>query len=299
MPYVLEDYQNLFYKCGLSFCMCSQNLINLKINNMKNIFLVFAIIFISNSIFSQPPIIDGVVEKTLMKNRHVLTYGPVRQADIFWQKKIWRVIDVREKMNKSFMYPEAPFFEIVKKAAMNGEITLYSAGEDNFSDKITNFEGVFFERDTVEIIDMDYNATYQAIENVVDFETIRRFRIKELWYFNEVTSTLKVRILGIAPLRDIFDEDGNFRYEKPIFWIYYPHFRNVLARNEVYLPGNEQQQLSWDDLFEMRYFASTIYKEGNVYNRRIKDYSDGLDQLLEADKIKKELFNFEHDLWSY
>jgi len=57
--------------------------------------------------------------------------------------------------------------------------------------------------------------------------------------------------------------------------------------------------LSWDDLFEMRYFASTIYKEGNVYNRRIKDYSDGLDQLLEADKIKKELFNFEHDLWSY
>ena len=146
---------------------------------------------------------------------------------------------------------------------------------------------------------MDYNATYQAIENVVDFETIRRFRIKELWYFNEVTSTLKVRILGIAPLRDIFDEDGNFRYEKPIFLIYYPHFRNVLALNEVYLPGNEQQQLSWDDLFEMRYFASTIYKEGNVYNRRIKDYSDGLDQLLEADKIKKELFNFEHDLWSY
>ena len=70
--------------------MCSQNLINLKINNMKNIFLVFAIIFISNSIFSQPPIIDGVVEKTLMKNRHVLTYGPFRQADIFWQKKIKR-----------------------------------------------------------------------------------------------------------------------------------------------------------------------------------------------------------------
>jgi len=266
---------------------------------MKNILLIFAVIFISNSIFSQEKIIDGVVEKTLMKDRQVLKYAPVRQADIFWEKRIWRVIDVREKMNLSFMNPEAPFFEIIKKAAMNGEVNLYSAADDKFSEKITDFEGVFFERDTVEIYDENYDVTLQAIENEFNFEDAKRFRIKEVWFFDEATSTLKVRILGIAPLRDHFDDNGNFKYEKPMFWIYYPHFRNVLARNEVYLPGNDHQQLSWDDLFEMRYFASVIYKEGNVYNRRIKDYAEGLDRLLEADKIKQELFNFEHDLWSY
>jgi len=266
---------------------------------MKNILLICVIIFISNSIFSQKNIIDGVVEKTLMKDRQVLKYAPVRQADIFWEKRIWRVIDVREKMNLSFMYPEAPFFDIIKKAAMNGEATLYSAADDKFSEKITDFEGVFFENDTVEIYDENYDVTIQAIQNEFNYEDVKRFRIKEVWYFDEATSTLKVRILGIAPLRDIFDENGNFRYEKPMFWIYYPHFRNVLARNEAYLPGNDHQQLSWDDLFEMRYFASVIYKEGNIYNRRIKDYTEGLDRLLEADKIKKELFNFEHDLWSY
>lgn len=265
---------------------------------MKNILLIFVTIFMSNSVFAQQPL-DGVVEKTLMQDRQVLNYAPVRQADIFWEKRIWRIIDVREKMNQSFMYPELPFFEIIKKAAMNGEVTLYSAADDKFSEKINDYEGVFFENDTVEIYDENYDVTIQAIQNEFNYEDIKRFRVKEVWYFDEATSTLKVRILGIAPLKDVFDENGNFRYEKPMFWVYYPHLRNVLARNEVYLPGNDHQQLSWDDLFEMRYFASVIYKEGNVYNRRIKDYVEGLDRLLEADKIKQELFNFEHDLWSY
>jgi len=267
---------------------------------MKNLLLVFVMFFISNSIFSQKTIIDGVVEKTLMKDRQVLNYAPVRQADIFWEKRIWRVIDVREKMNQSFMYPEVPFFEIIKKAAMNGEVILYSTSDDKFTEKIEDYNGIFMTRDTTLVTDpIDYSEKVVVYENETNFEDIKRFRIKEVWYFDEATSTLKVRILGIAPLKDDFDENGNFRNEKALFWIYYPHFRNVLARNEVYLPGNDHQQLSWDDLFEMRYFASVIYKEGNIYNRRIKDYAEGLDRLLEADKIKKELFNFEHDLWSY
>ncbi len=267
---------------------------------MKNILLICVIIFISNSIFSQQPIIDGVVEKTLMKDRQVLKYAPVRQADVFWEKRIWRVIDVREKMNQSFMYPELPFFEIIKKAAMNGEVTLYSTSDDKFTEKIVDFDGIFSRRDTTTVFDPEtYEDSLVVYEDETNYEDIKRFRIKEVWYFDEATSTLKVRILGIAPLKDVFDENGNFRYEKPLFWVYYPHFRNVLARNEVYLPGNDHQQLSWDDLFEMRYFASVIYKEGNVYNRRIQEYAKGLDGLLEADKIKQELFNFEHDLWSY
>jgi hypothetical protein len=57
--------------------------------------------------------------------------------------------------------------------------------------------------------------------------------------------------------------------------------------------------MTWEDLFEMRFFASYIYKESNVYDRRLQDYLSGVDLLLEADKIKQEIFNFEHDLWSY
>jgi hypothetical protein len=57
--------------------------------------------------------------------------------------------------------------------------------------------------------------------------------------------------------------------------------------------------LSWEDLFETRMFESFIYKESNVYDRAIIEYATGVDQLLESDRIKQEMFEFEHDLWTY
>ena len=65
------------------------------------------------------------------------------------------------------------------------------------------------------------------------------------------------------------------------------------------MQGNDASPITWEDLFEMRFFSSYIFKESNVHDRRIEDYLTGVDQLLEADKIKQEIFNYEHDLWSY
>ena len=84
-----------------------------------------------------------------------------------------------------------------------------------------------------------------------------------------------------------------------MFWIYYPEFRKVLAHQQAFNTGNDASPISWEDIFEMRFFASYIYKESDVMNRRLEDYLSGVDLLLEADKIKNEIFNFEHDLWSY
>ena len=267
---------------------------------MRNILLVCICIVVNVQVFAQTPIIDGVVEKKLMKEKRVLPYPSVREADVFWEKRIWRVIDVREKMNLTFTNPEASFFDILKDAAMNGEATLYSAQDDKFTRVIDDYDGVFFSRDTVTSFHPEtYDEIITPIVNEVNSEDIKRYRIKEVWYFDEASSTMKVRILGIAPLKDVFDDNGNFRNEKVLFWVYYPHVREMLARQEVYIPGNDHQQISWEDLFEMRYFASVIYKESNIHDRRIKDYKSGIDMLLEADQIKKELFNFEHDLWSY
>ncbi len=271
-----------------------------EVSGAGGFLLICICIVISNVSYSQVEVLDGITKKTLMKDRQVLQHRMPREADVFWEKRIWRVIDVREKMNLPFLYPESPFFTILQNAAMNGEINLYSAVDDKFSERLTDFDGIFSSRDTGWIVDPEtYDEKVQVYENFINFEDIKRFRIKEVWYFDEATSTMNVRILGIAPMQDVMDDNGNFRFEKPLFWIYFPELRNVIARHEVYIPGNDNQVISWDDLFEMRYFASTIYNEGNVYGRRIKDYAEGLDRLLEADKIKQELFNFEHDLWSY
>jgi gliding motility associated protien GldN len=154
--------------------------------------------------------------------------------------------------------------------------------------------------DTVITFDPEtYEEQLQIVRNELNPEDVMRFRIKEVWFFDEETSMLQVRILGIAPLIDVKDDNGNFKYEKPMFWVYYPECREVLSRHQVFNVGNDASPNSWEDLLEMRYFSSYIYKQSNVHDFRLQDYLTGVDLLLEADKIKQEIFNFEHDLWSY
>ena len=246
--------------------------------------------------------LDDIVDKRLTTDKRLLPYDHVREADIFWEKRIWRVIDIREKMNLPFAYPERPFFSILMDAATGGEITVYSTEDDKFSSKLTPDEVASMGAtiDTVITFDPEtYEEQLQVVRNDINPEDVKRFRLKEVWFFDEETSTLQVRILGIAPLIDKTDENGNFLYEKPMFWVYYPEAREILSREKVFNVGNDASPITWEDLMEMRFFSSYIYKESNVRDRRIQDYLTGVDLLLEADKIKQEIFNFEHDLWSY
>lgn len=267
---------------------------------MKQLLFIIITLFSSN-ISAQP--LDDIVDRKILKERKVLAYAPLREADLLWEKRVWRIIDVREKMNLPFAYPEEPLFGILAKAALEGEIDLFSAEDDKFSYLMSDEEvrKVFYSSDTIEVYNPEtYDPEYRVIENVVNFENIKRFRVKEVWYFDENLGKLSVRILGIAPLIEVFDENDNFKFERPMFWVHYPECRHLFARHEVVNSMNDASLNSWEDLFEMRMFSSYIYKSSNIRNDRIMDYAGGgLDQLLEADKIKKEIFNFEHDLWSY
>ena len=242
---------------------------------------------------------DGIAERSA---KRVLPYDHVREADIFWEKRVWRVIDIREKMNLPFAYPERPFFSILMSGAIDEKITVYSTEDDKFTAPLSPDEVASMGATVDTVITFDpetYEEQIQVVRNDLNPEDVKRFRIKEIWFFDEETSTLQVRILGIAPLIDVKDENGNFRYEKPMFWVYYPEARELLATEQVFNVGNDASPLTWEDQLEMRFFSSYIYKESNVLNRRLQDYLSGVDLLLEADKIKREIFNFEHDLWSY
>ena len=246
--------------------------------------------------------LDDIVEKRITFEKRVLPYDHVREADIFWEKRIWRVVDVREKMNLPFAYPERPFFSILLDAASAEEITVYSTEDDKFTSPLTPDEVASMGATVDTVITFDpetYEEQMQIVRNELNPEDVKRFRLKEIWFFDEETSTMQVRILGIAPLIDVKDDNGNFRYEKPMFWVYYPEAREVLSRERVYNYGNDTSPMTWEDIFEMRFFSSYIYKESNVFDRRLQEYLSGVDLLLEADKIKQEIFNFEHDLWSY
>lgn len=251
---------------------------------------------------STPPL-DDITSRDVMKDRCHLSYQPIREADILWEKRIWRVVDVREKMNLPFSAPESPLFKILADGALAGDIAAYSTEDDKFSKRLSpaDIRGMLSVRDTIVVFEPEtYDETIKIVENEINWENVKRFRIKESWFFDTKTSTLRNRILGIAPIIEERDENGNFRYERPLFWVYYPAARPYLSKQKAITHGeNWSATTTWEDIFEKRYFASYITKENNVQDLRLQDLYTGVDLLMESDKIKNELFAREQDMWSY
>lgn len=265
---------------------------------MKKIILAFLLTSSLLQLTAQP--LDGIVERNIQTEKTPLDYEPLREADILWEKRVWQIIDVREKQNQFFINPERPLFDIIIEAAVAENLTVYGTENDKFTTPLLSEEldRIINSYDTTSVFDPGtYEESIIVVKNQMSFEDVKRYRIKEIWFFNSKTSQMDVRIIGIAPMKDVQDDDGNFLYEQPMFWVYFPELRQVLAREQVF-NINESSRLSWDDWFEQRRFSSTVYKEGNVLDRRLKDYLAGRDLLLEADKIKIGISNFEQDVWS-
>lgn len=246
---------------------------------------------------------DLFYDEVAVKEREPIPYDYVSESDVYWHKRVWRVIDVKEKMNLPFSYEGLdwsnlkPLISVLRDAAIANEITVYD--EDNFQVALT--PDVVSQRgasvDTLPQYDLQTGEVIgdTIMQRPFDPNKVLHWRVKEDWFFNKKTSTMQVRIMGLAPL--YYDEEA--KIETPLFWIYYPSSRTVLSHNEAFNPKNDAQRMSWDDMFQMRLFSSVIIKESNVFDRRIQEYATGLDALRESDRIKEDIFNFEHDLWSY
>jgi gliding motility associated protien GldN len=232
----------------------------------------------------------------------------VRKADIMWSKRIWREIDMRQKMNQPFYYPVIPhnnwrnFITVIMDALQEGSITAYDiTSTDEFLVPLTYQEIISRQIDTTHRTLTRPFPPYDQYDTVIYSEfdpgQVTRLRLKEDWYFDKKRSQMLVRILGICPV--IIKQREDQEYAEPLFWIYFPEARPVLAKAEVFNRFNDAARRSYDEVFMKRIFNSYVYKEENVYDRRISEYAQGLDALLEAERVKMELLNFEQGLWEY
>jgi len=257
------------------------------------------------------PVIDGIYSKTTISEKKPVPYSYIREADVAWSRRVWRVVDVREKMNQPFYFPEVPhnnwrnLTTVLFDALKDGKLTAYDATSptDEFVIPLTYTDIMKKLEDTVTLHLQRSKPPYDAYDTLVKKtfspSDVKRFRIKEDWFFDKQRSVMEVRIIGICPVLDNFDDKGNFRGYEPIFWIYYPEARPILAKAEVYNLKNGAERRSFDDIFLKRMFASYVYKEENVFDRKITDYATGIDALLESDRVKRELIDFEEQMWEY
>jgi gliding motility associated protien GldN len=263
---------------------------------------------IKAQVMDSPPL-DGVYEKIHVANRVPIPYSPLREADAFWTKRIWRIIDMREKINHPFYYPTAELngrrsiMQVLLDAIEEGTITAYDAQSDEFLIPFTYAQIManLNVNDTLTFTRTEppYDEYDSVINIPFDATSVKQLRIKEDWFFDKQRSVLDVRILGICPILEEYDENGDFKGYKPLFWIYFPEARKVFATAEVFNRYNDAERRSYDDIFYKRLFGSFVYKESNVYDRKISEYAKGMDALLEAERVKDDIFILEHDLWEY
>lgn len=260
-----------------------------------------------SQVINETPI-DGLYENFGSIDLKPTPFPPLRRADVMWQKRIWRVIDFREKMNQSFYFPMSPqgewksFFQIVIDGLKEGEITAYDISEtDEFLAPITFNEVVARQTDSIHRVLSRPYPPYDDYDTVIvtnfDPTRVMQLRIKEDWYFDKQRSQLMVRIIGLCPVI-LKDRDGE-EITEPLFWIYFPEARKILAKALSFNRFNDAERRTYDEIFWKRMFSSYIYKESNVYDRRISQYAEGIDALFESDRIKNDLFNFEHELWEF
>lgn len=242
-----------------------------------------------------------------MDQATIVPYPYLREADVKFRRRVWRRIDTRQKMNKSFTWPKNPVTQIIYDLGVKGQARCYwtdslnrlmtpeEAYKQGAQLIVTQIQNYLNPDDPTDLVDTAYYDLFK-------FEKIKKFEVMEDWIFDYKHSEFRPRIIAIAPLYP--EEFNGITYETPLFWLKMDDIRPTLAKCEVYNRYNDAMRISWDDLFNhYRLFDSYIVKQtdwDDLYiSQKTEFMQDGLGALIEGENIKNDLFIFEHDLWEY
>jgi gliding motility associated protien GldN len=258
---------------------------------------------------------DEAVDTRSIRDRAPLVYEDLRADDAVYRHKIWRVIDTREKMNLPFRYSadenngNQRFISILFQAIQDSAVTVFNSIDDRFTTPMTRAEvAKVVGGDDIEVPIIDSNGVQTGVKKTkpeVNLDSFYKFKIKEEVIFDKESSRLFWRILGIAPIKNIITSQGVNLGESELFWVYYPDMRPIFAKYDVYNGKNFGARMSWEDLFESRQFSGRIVKTtiDNPMDLDIRNMPGLTDntvfQLLEGERLKDKIFNYEQDLWSY
>ena len=251
-------------------------------------------------------------------------YGYVDDRDILWSKTIWEIIDLDERINFPYYYPSVnngylsndrqSLFRVLMDNIEEGNITeIYET--DYFNEKLTfeNLQTKLEDRKITEEARQKINSGVITEDElteddydvyIIDSFKVVQYFIKGTWYFNKRLGELRYRLLGIAPgAQDVstLSESSDDPDILPLFWVWFPDARETLNKHRVFNNRNSSKSITFDMMLNSRRFNSSIYKEENVYeDREVKEYiyEDALRQLIESERIKSVIRDFEQDMWN-
>ena len=281
------------------------------------IILILSLIFCISS-YGQSNLLNAkkpseIGTELIKADKKSIEYPEVDDTDVLWSKVVYEFIDLNEKLNFQLLFPvndeqytstRKSLWKIIRENVENGSIDeVFDVRNDNFlnSNKITGTDKI------KDFYGSKFTPGDSRPQTYATSSDITGYKIKGVWFFDKKHSEMKYRLLGIQPVGRNLKESGK---EQGYFWIWYPSIRDILSNHMVFNDKNNNNRISFDDLLVNRRFSSYIYKYDNVYgDRTIKDYirqRNGesnrqyqLRLIMESERIKKEILDFDVDMWGY
>ena len=302
---------------------------------MKKVFLLILLFFIANESFGQANLLNAknpseIGDSSASKAvNEFVDYEYVDDKDILWSKVVYEFIDLNERLNFPLLFPvndtkyddtRKSLWRVIRENIENGKISeVYDSNNDNFTeasriigkDSTDQEAKVFKNYNISDIYKSKYVPESFVPREVASSADIFGYVIKGVWYFDKIHAELRYRLLAIQPYgKDLKTSVDGEETETGYFWIWYPSIREILDDHLVFYDKNNNNRISFDELLINRRFSSYIYKYDNVYgDREIRDYIRQRDNesyaqwqtriVMESERIKKEILDFEIDMWGY
>ena len=292
-------------------------------------FFIIAVVFISGGVtsFGQSNLLnaktpDEIGLKSIAQldsdNDKPLSYGYVHDRDVLMGKTTWEIIDLSERINFALYFPidtanigsdRRSLYDVLTRAMKSGEITeVYTDSYFNTKKSLQDIQGSLTRIDTTDAGREQINAGNKISDEYIlkqdlSAADVTEYKIKGYWYFDKRQSELKYRLLGICPVTpDVYSINSEVQDYIELFWVFFPAAGDVLHDAKAFNEKHSAMPISFDQILNSRRFNSVIYKEENVYgDRTVEEYmkDNAQKQLLESERVKDKIRNFESDMWNY
>ena len=295
--------------------------------NLKSFLLTVTAVCTVSGVFAQANILNAkspdeigvrTANQKAVDNDKPLAYGYVDDRDILFSKMVWEKVVLDERANFPLYYPidtnnigsdRRSLYDVLMKNIKNGNIeNIYDDSYFTTKRTLKDIESALTLVDTTELGIEQLNAGEELSAEYINKRSIsaadiKEYHVKGLWYFDKRQAEMKYRLLGIAPVAP----DVNFIDEAepdlvPLFWVFFPDARDILHEAKSFNNANSSMPFSFDHLLNARRFQGYIFREENVQgDRAIAEYvsQNALMQLLESQRIKDKIRDFELDMWTY